>query len=128
MQQEQIWGRLGKWEALAEPRQQVKNGGRACKPDSVRCTTLQRCAATIIPLGRTSRCGSSNLPEGSHSNRLAPIGTERVPLRKRKLSGPGQPAPPIWSCTTRGLPCRRHCWRRGGLLPHLFTLTCARTM
>ena len=29
------------------------------------CTALQRRAATIIPLGRTSRCGSSDLPEGS---------------------------------------------------------------
>jgi len=57
-------------------------------PDSVRCTTLKQCPATIIPLGRTSRCGSSNLPEGS--------------------DGPGQPSPPIWSCTTRGLPCQRH--------------------
>lgn len=31
--------------------------------------------------------------------------------------------PPILPCTGRGLSCRRHCWRRGGLLPHLFTLT-----
>ena len=30
---------------------------------------------------------------------------------------------PIWSCTGWGLSCRRHCCRRGGLLPHLFTLT-----
>jgi hypothetical protein len=37
---------------------------------------------------------------------------------------PGQLSPPIWSCTARGLPCLRHCWRSGGLLPHLFTLTC----
>jgi len=50
------------------------------------------------------------------------------PLAGTTLNGPGQPSPPIWSCTTRGLPCRRHYCRRGGLLPHLFTLTCARTM
>ena len=41
------------------------------------------------------------------------------------LSEPGQLSPPIWSCTARGLPCLRHCCRSGGLLPHLFTLTCA---
>ena len=33
------------------------------------------------------------------------------------------PWPPIWPCTRWGLPCRlTHVWR-GGLLPHLFTLT-----
>ena len=30
---------------------------------------------------------------------------------------------PIWSCSVWGLPCPRHCWRGGALLPHLFTLT-----
>jgi hypothetical protein len=30
---------------------------------------------------------------------------------------------PIWSCTGWGFPCRRACAWRGGLLPHLFTLT-----
>jgi hypothetical protein len=39
------------------------------------------------------------------------------------LSEPGQLCPPIWSCTSRGLPCPRCCHRGGGLLPHLFTLT-----
>jgi len=106
----------------------LKRWRGACKPDSVRRTALQQRTATIIPLGHTSRCGSSNLPEGSRSDQLALIATEGVPLRKRSLTGPGQPSPPIWSCTTRGLPCRRHYWHRGGLLPHLFTLTCARTM
>ncbi len=32
-------------------------------------------------------------------------------------------AVPIRSCSRCGLPCRFHCWRRGALLPHLFTLT-----
>lgn len=31
----------------------------------MRCTTLQQCSATIIPLAPASRPGSSNLPEGS---------------------------------------------------------------
>jgi hypothetical protein len=30
---------------------------------------------------------------------------------------------PIRSCSRRGLPCRLRCRLRGGLLPHLFTLT-----
>jgi hypothetical protein len=33
---------------------------------------------------------------------------------------------PIWSCSVWGLPCPRHYWRGGALLPHLFTLTPAR--
>ena len=39
------------------------------------------------------------------------------------LNEPGQLSPPIWPCTTRGFPCPRNCYRGGGLLPHLFTLT-----
>lgn len=34
----------------------------------------------------------------------------------------GQPSP-VLSCTAWGLPCHRSYLRRGGLLPHLFTLT-----
>ena len=30
---------------------------------------------------------------------------------------------PIWSCSVWGLPCPRHYWNGGALLPHLFTLT-----
>jgi len=56
----------------------------------------------IIPLGHALLRGSSGLPEGH--------------------SGPGQPSPPIWPCTTRGLPCLGRCRPSGGLLPHLFTL------
>jgi hypothetical protein len=79
----------------------LKTSERACKPDSVRHAFPR--AAAIIPLGRRSLDGSSGLPEGHN--------------------GPGQPSPPIWPCTARGLPCRRHCCLRGGLLPHRFTLT-----
>ncbi|AAL51749.1 hypothetical protein BMEI0568 [Brucella melitensis bv. 1 str. 16M] len=32
-------------------------------------------------------------------------------------------AVPIRFCSRWGLPCRLHCCRRGGLLPHPFTLT-----
>ena len=37
-------------------------------------------------------------------------------------AGRAVPWPPIWSCTQWGFPCRLACARRGGLLPHLFTL------
>jgi hypothetical protein len=61
------------------------------------------CAAVIIPLDPGSHPDSSSLPEGH--NEL------------------GQLSPPIWPCTTQGLPCRPDCSGRGGLLPHRFTLT-----
>lgn len=41
----------------------------------------------------------------------------------RARNGPSRPSPPIWPCTTRGLPCRGHCCPRGRLLPYRFTLT-----
>ena len=37
--------------------------------------------------------------------------------------GAGRTSPLIWPCSDWGLPCRRCCQRRGGLLPHPFTLT-----
>ncbi len=62
-------------------------------------------AVAIIPLGPGSHLDSSSLPEGTDE--------------------PGWLSPPIWPCTTRGLPCRPDYSGRGGLLPHRFTLTCA---
>jgi hypothetical protein len=38
-------------------------------------------------------------------------------------AGVGHTSPLIWPCSDWGLPCRRCCQRRGGLLPHRFTLT-----
>ena len=60
-------------------------------------------AVAIIPLGPDSHLDSSSLPEGPNE--------------------PGRLSPPIWPCTTRGLPCHPDCSGRGGLLPHRFTLT-----
>src|SRR5262249_39072315 len=37
---------------------------------------------------------------------------------------PGRLSPPIWPCTKRGFPCLVCRHTSGGLLPHLFTLTC----
>src|SRR6185437_10907450 len=42
------------------------------------------------------------------------------------MDGVGHTSPPIWPCSDWGLPCRRCCQRRGGLLPHRFTLTLIR--
>src|ERR1700682_6094076 len=90
----------------------LKNSGRACKPDSVRSAALRLCSETIIPLAPASRPGSSDLPEGSHR----PVRIRKVPKRNRQAPDrlrvpgkePGQLSPPIWSCTTRGLPCLQH--------------------
>ena len=61
----------------------------------------------------------------------ARLPTERIIYLLRPNPGPGSfpiagravPWPPIWSCTRWGFPCRLTYARRGGLLPHLFTLT-----
>src|SRR5437867_10881880 len=39
------------------------------------------------------------------------------------MVGAGRTSPLIWPCSDWGLPCHRCYQRRGGLLPHLFTLT-----
>src|SRR5271166_5096264 len=95
-----------------------KEGGRTGYPASHNC---QRKAivghhpvktgsgTATIPLGRTSLHGSSDLP-----------GSCGAPSRH---ACPEEPSSPIWSCSVWGFPCHRHCWRRGALLPHLFTLT-----
>ncbi len=56
---------------------------------------------------RTARAGEA-LP----GSRIAPSSRRVVPIR---------------SCSWRGLPCRLHCWRRGALLPHPFTLASRRS-
>ena len=71
----------------------------ACKPGSVQ--RLRAWAA--IPLGALSREPSRDAPGARAGN--------------------GPYAPPIRSCSGRGLPCQGRCRPRGGLLPHPFTLT-----
>jgi len=66
-------------------------------------------AAMAIPLGRSSPNASRDRPE---RRRGGPPG----------IAAPAMPAAPTWSCSRWGLPCRRHCWRCGALLPHRFTL------
>jgi len=80
----------------------------AAEPIS-RILSAARSGRAIIPLGRALLRGSSDLPGscGAPSRHAVPAGTSS----------------PIWSCSVWGLPCHRHYWRRGALLPHLFTLT-----
>jgi hypothetical protein len=79
---------------------------QTCKPNSV--TVLL--PLTVIPLGRSSLNGSSDLP-GSLAHRA---GTHEV-FPPHSF--------PIWSCSVWGLPCPVHYCPSGALLPHLFTLT-----
>ena len=69
---------------------------------------------------------------GDHSSRSRiasglkqPTRGSQLPALRRETFGPGRPSPPIWPCSTRGFPCPECCHSGGGLLPHLFTLTCA---
>ena len=61
----------------------------------------------VICLGWPSPATSSSLPAA-------------LPF---PVVGVGHTSPPIWPCSDWGLPCHRCYQRRGGLLPHRFTLT-----
>ncbi len=70
---------------------------------------------------RKSACKPGSV-ENSHSSGRRVTATLERPTREQR--GPRQ-CSPIWSCSGWGLPCHRCYQRRGALLPHLFTLTCA---
>jgi hypothetical protein len=87
---------------------------------------------------QTARKPNSVLDDHSSRRRITaalqqPTRRFRLPEGSLRLGAPGRYAIaawrgaaislPIWSCSVWGLPCRRHYWRRGALLPHLFTLT-----
>ena len=67
----------------------------------------------VICLGWLSPATSSSLPAAS----LVLVAT------RFGIFGVGHTSPPIWPCSGWGLPCHRCYQRRGGLLPHRFTLT-----
>ena len=50
-------------------------------------------------------------------------GFDASPTAERPVGEVGHLSPPIWPCSDRGLPSHACCQARGGLLPHLFTLT-----
>ena len=89
------------------PTQRRQCARMACKPDSV-----------TVPIARTAD-GHSSRPAVADGlvqpTRIARAGEPRAPRGTRAI--------PIWPCSWRGLPCRRRRRRRGGLLPHRFTLT-----
>ena len=85
-----------------------KQKRRACKPGSVPRAPV---APTIV----------------HHLSGPAVAGRLLQPTRRLEFdSWTGRP-PAARLCSWRGLPCRRRRRRRGGLLPHLFTLTGRRT-
>src|SRR6266540_2896733 len=67
----------------------------------------------VLSIARAT--GRSSLYECSHPHPLAAY--------PRRLFQGGRLSPHIWPCSSWGLPCRSCCQSRGGLLPHLFTLT-----
>ena len=56
---------------------------------------------------------------GSHSSGPAVACRLEQPTREQREP---RYRPPIWSCSGWGLPCRFCCQKRGGLLPHRFTI------
>ena len=72
---------------------------------------------TAIPLGPCLHMASSNLPGQRARHCPAVLSPKLAPGRTDCV------AVPIRFCSRCGLPCRLHCWKRGALLPHLFTLT-----
>ena len=81
------------------------------------------------PISRILSRGLPPMDDHSSDDTVADAATAANP----NLLGQKQPRPryrrhavPIWHCSRWGLPCRPCCQRRGGLLPHLFTLPSVR--
>lgn len=69
--------------------------------------------------------GHSRAIRGNHSSRASVAKRLVQPTRITSLEN-GRSCDhviPIWFCSRWGLPCQRHCWPCGALLPHPFTLT-----
>ena len=78
--------------------------------------------------GQTACKPGSVPPEDGDDHSSGPAIADRFsrPTRTPRAVNPARRTSrdvPIRSCSRRGLPCRRRCRRRGGLLPHPFTLT-----
>ena len=99
---------------IGRSRRHTRSGGSgnekcqpACKPGSVSGMTAGR------PFLWDDPCGP---PLATYPNDRPGEGWRPVLRRTDRVV-------PIRSCSRWGLPCRRCCQRRGGLLPHRFTLT-----
>ncbi len=93
-----------------------KFGKRTCKPNSVVCGHSSRRRVAADTHQRPTRRFRQLLEP---PQRIGPIRSAAWLLAAASL--------PIWSCSVWGLPCLRLHSRSGALLPHLFTLTPART-
>jgi hypothetical protein len=93
-----------------------KFGKRTCKPNSVVCGHSSRRSVTAYAHQRPTRRFRQLLEP---PQRIGSIRSAAWLLAAASL--------PIWSCSVWGLPCLRLYSRSGALLPHLFTLTPART-
>ena len=101
-----------------------------CAPES----KLKNEIAAAGPVSRILSAGLLRRDGHSSGQRIAAVlwrptrrfyaPSRHVPKPDSQESSPG--SLPIWSCSVWGLPCPRHYWRGGALLPHLFTLTPAR--
>jgi hypothetical protein len=106
----------------SRPRQDLPGRGRhsskeACKPNSVVCGHSSR---------RRVAADAHQRPTRRFRHLLEPPVAYRADT-PRGLVLAACASLPIWSCSVWGLPCPRLYKRSGALLPHLFTLTPART-
>ena len=91
-------------------------GKRTCKPNSVVCGHSSRRRVAAYAHQRPTRRFRQKFEP---PQRIGPIRSAAWLLAAASL--------PIWSCSVWGLPCPRLHSRSGALLPHLFTLTPARS-
>jgi hypothetical protein len=123
---------------IESPRNRFPIAGATCDAGLISRILYGVTAVTVIPLGRSSLNGSSDLPEslahraGTHGffprvPQTACACFALAPGSSRTALTAAHPAHrhsfPIWSCSVWGLPCPVHYCPGGALLPHLFTLT-----
>ena len=78
---------------------------------------------TLAANPRGQRAGRRSFLWAAHYCRALATYPEVTTHRAGTCAHQSRHSSPIWSCSVWGFPCHRHHWRRGALLPHLFTLT-----
>ena len=91
----------------------------ACKPGSVEAGPLYPTRSKVI----RSSDGHSSRSAVARALKQPTRGFDASPTAECPVCEVGHLSPPIWPCSDRGLPSHACCQARGGLLPHLFTLT-----